>query len=328
MRSFRKTAWCALFLALCAAANGILNYFLVPYTYTRADAHNLRTAQYEELFVGSSHRKCGLDPAVMREVSGKASINVCQGGEYPVDSYFLVKEAARHRKLSRVILEVDPGYWVTKPNQTADYAVFYPEMEFSPVKIEYFLGKMMQADFRTTLFPWYLYRKEIRQISGNLEMKRSSVYKNCGTEPFSSSVQDYRQDGMIVRKVSEGDKTQEDKPVLFNRKELNPDAGKYFEKLVRFCEKEGIRLIAVTTPIPRVTYEKYQKAYDCGTAYFTSYMEKLGVPYYNFTRGWEYGMPYQLEDFADYEGHMYGDAAAEFTEIFGKILEESKGRSR
>ena len=47
-----------------------------------------------------------------------------------MDAYFLVKEAARNRKLSRVILEVDPGYWVTEPNQTADYAVFYQKWSF------------------------------------------------------------------------------------------------------------------------------------------------------------------------------------------------------
>ena len=323
MRSFKRIAWCGLFLMLCVAVNGFLNVCMIPYTYIRVDAHNLRTARYEEVFVGSSHGKCGLDPAVMQEVTGKISINVCQGGEYPVDAYFLVKEAARNRKLSRVILEVDPGYWVTEPNQTADYAVFYQEMEFSPVKAEYFLEKMMQADFRTTLFPWYLYLKEIRQVPQILEQKRGNVYKNYGVEPFSSPVQDYRQDGMIVRKPVESDRTQEDQPVLFSKDELNPDAGKYFKKLAEFCEKEGIRLIAVTTPVPRVTYEKYQDAYDSAAVYFDSYMEKAGVPYYDFTRGWEYGMPSQLEEFADYEGHLYGDGAAEFTRSFGEILEEA-----
>ena len=72
-----------------------------------------------------------------------------------------------------------------------------------------------------------------------------------------------------------------------------------------------------------LNYEKYQDAYDSAAAYFDSYMEKAGVPYYDFTRGWEYGMPSQLEEFADYEGHLYGDGAAEFTRSFGEILEEA-----
>ncbi|MFQ6806920.1 MAG: hypothetical protein ACLRT5_20435 [Lachnospiraceae bacterium] len=80
MRSFKRIAWCGLFLMLCVAVNGFLNVCMIPYTYTRVDAHNLRTARYEEVFVGSSHGKCGLDPAVMQEVTGKISINVCQGG--------------------------------------------------------------------------------------------------------------------------------------------------------------------------------------------------------------------------------------------------------
>lgn len=328
MRSFKKISVCVLFLAGCVLLNSLLNYSLIPYTYTRADAYHMRSADYQEVLVGSSHGKCGLDPQVLRQVTGLTSLNLCQGGEYPVDSYFLVKEAARHRKLQRVIVEVDPGYWVTEPNQTSDYLVFYQEMENSPVKAEYFLNKIMKADFRTALFPWYLYRKQITQIPQTWRLKKSSVYRQYETDLFCSPVQEYREDGMIYRKKMAEDKKTEDCPVLFDSRDLNPDAVKYFNKLAAFCRKEKISLVAVTTPIPRQTYEKYKTAYDQAGEYFSRYMKEHGVEYYDFTRGWEWGMPWDLKDFADYEGHLYGEAAAAFTESFARMLVNDKQECR
>lgn len=321
MRNFKRGIWIAVFFILCFAVNGILNYCLYPYTYTRVDVHQLETGNFEELFVGSSHGKCGLDPQAMEEITGRKAYNVCQGGEYPMDAYFLVREAARHRKLKRVIYELDPGYWVTKPNQTGDYVGFYREMSWSKVKGGYFWGKMMDSDFRTVLFPWYLYRKEIKNIPHFIQVKQSRAYKEYDITAFCSRVQDYRKDGFISRKPAAGDKTKEDQPILWKEEDYQEDAGAYFEKLARFCKDEGIQLIAVTTPIPSRTYEKYQQAYEDGDRFFRKYMEELQVPYYNFNVEEGEGVPRDLSSFADHEGHLYFEPARTFTLAFGKKLE-------
>jgi hypothetical protein len=320
MRNFKRCIYIIAALLCIIVVNEGLNYLLYPYTYSRADMHHLITQDYQDLLVGTSHGKCGLDPKALAEKTGHRTLNVCQGGEYPQDAYFLVREAARHRNISRVIYELDSGYWVSKPAQSPDYITFYHEMPNSVVKAEYFMSKIVKADFRTSMFPWYYYRKQITKIGDTIHQKNSRVYKEYGEEPFCTQVQTYRKDGFFARHPIESDKTQEDTPVLWNQKNLNKNQQSYFEKMVDFCGKKGIELVVVTTPVPKVTYEKYRSSYDGAVAYFTKYLKEKGVKYYNYINSKETEEIQDLAQFADYEGHMYEKTAEKFSHIFGEKL--------
>lgn len=322
MRNFKRCIWILLMLCLFLGINELLTYLLYPYTYTRADMHHLTEGEYETLIVGTSHGKCGLDPKILEETTGEKTINVCQGGQYPVDSYYLVREAARHRKLTRVIYELDAGYWVTVPNQSADYITFYHEMPWSYVKAEYFWDKMLDADFRTVLFPWYFYRKEFKRTGVLLEQKQSEVYKTYGVQPFDSQVQTYREDGFIERNPLSSDRQQEDSPSLWQEPGAREDARNAFDKMADFCEKEGIRLDVVITPVPWVTYEKYQEQYDAADVFFKEYLGLRKIPFYNYVNDRSEGIPGELEEFADYDGHMYEETAAGFSRVFGENLKK------
>lgn len=315
-------------LVLAAAAfmgiNQILNYLMCPNTFSRLDVHRLAVQEYEDVLVGTSHGKCGLDPQILEEVTGHKTVNVCQGGQYPIDVYYMVREAARHRDISRVIYELDPAYWAVEPNQTADYITFYKEFPWSWVKLEYFADKMLQADFRTTVFPWYLYRKEVKRIPEIVEQKQSDVYKNYEESVFSTIGQDFREDGFIVRHHIPTDRTNQESPPLWRPENLREDAIDAFEKLLKFCRKEGIELDVVMMPIPQVTYEKYQQEYDAAIEYFTGFMEKREVPVFNYLDDQRKEIPRDLELYGDYEGHMYSETAAEFTRFFSGELMESK----
>lgn len=325
MRNFKKWMLPLLFVAVFVGINELLNYVLYPYTYTRADVHHLAASEYEDVLVGTSHGKCGLDPQVLEEVTGHKTINVCQGGEYPLDVYYLVREAARNKKVSRVIYELDPGYWAVEPEQTADYITFYKEFPWSRVKLEYFKDKMLQVDFRTTLFPWYLYRNQIGRIPEIVKQKQSDVYKNYGVEPFASQVQEYREDGFIVRHPAPGDRSAWQTAPLWRPENLRKEAVDAFEKLWKFCREEGIELDVVMMPIPQVTYEKYQKEYDAAIRYFTEFMEERQVPAFNYLDDLRSEVPRELEMYGDYEGHMYAETAAKFSRFFA---EELMGRKK
>lgn len=322
MRNFKRILICFLFVGMIFLGNKGLDYLLYPYTYTRADIHHMQSSEYEDLIVGTSKGKCGIDPEILKEETGHGTINVCQGGQYPVDSLYMVKEAARNKKISRVIYEVDAGYWATTQNQTADYINFFKEMPLSKVKIEYFMDKIIKADFRTSLFPWYLYRNRIKDIPENVKMKKSSIYKEYGVEPFASVVQSYREDGMIMRYVNGADRENPNVEGLWSRDSLNKDAVVSFEKLVNFCKRENIQLVAVAMPIPEETYAKYEKVYEDARVYFTEIMNKYQIPYLDYTKKENKDIPKELEKFADYEGHMYYDTAKEFSKILGEDLKE------
>ena len=60
MRNFKKIAKVAAFLLIIILVNEILMLALKPYNFFRDDIHNIKTQQYDTVFVGSSHGKAGI----------------------------------------------------------------------------------------------------------------------------------------------------------------------------------------------------------------------------------------------------------------------------
>ena len=135
MRNFKKIAKVAGFLLIIMLVNEILMLALKPYNFFRDDIHNIKTQRYDTVFVGSSHGKAGIHPQIVDEVIGQKSVNLCLGGQFPIDSYFIVKELCRKGSPKRVVYELDPGYWVTKASLGPDYATVYEELPWSGVKL-------------------------------------------------------------------------------------------------------------------------------------------------------------------------------------------------
>lgn len=320
MRNFKKAVFVVLFLVICLVCNSILTFCFYPYNYARIDIHNIETNAYDDIFLGSSHGKCGIDPLTFDSVTQQKSTNLCMGGEYTQDAFFLAKEAVRNHKPKRIIYELDPGYWVTKPSQGMDYTSFYHEFPPSSVKVQYFTEKIMKADFRSTLFPWYTYRQYFFKVWDNITIKTGQVYKDYDPAPFTNEAQAYKPEGFIYRNKIDAPKTEQNL-ILWDEAQLQPDTVTYFERLVNFCNQNQIELVVITTPIPTETYQKYQQAYDNAHDYFTDYMERLKVPYYDFNDIQLDGFDKSLNTYADCEGHMYGATAKQFTRLMAEYLE-------
>ena len=47
---------------------------------------------------------------------------------------------------------------------------------------------------------------------------------------------------------------------------------------------------------------------------------KKKVPYYNFNREYYDSYGHGLENYVDYDGHMNGDSARQFSEVFGQVV--------
>ena len=99
-----------LFLAVIICMNQILILALKPCTNFRNDIHKLETNQYDDLFVGTSHGKAGINPEVVDKITGERSLNLCLGGEEVQDSYYIIKEACRVNKPKKIIYELDPKF--------------------------------------------------------------------------------------------------------------------------------------------------------------------------------------------------------------------------
>ncbi len=320
MHSFKRIirVVAVIIVILCITLlNKGLNYGLIPYSYVRIMMKDLQTQTYDAVIIGTSHGLSGISPKIIEEETGEKSINLCMGGEYPKDAYYMLKEAVRHHVPRKVVYELDPGYWCTQESQKGDFNRIYYEMPWSMVKLEYFVQKTMKADFRATLFPWFYYRSQYKEMPHIISGKQSSTYKNYGTEPFRNPGQSY-EDGFIKRNEFLGEKSQENL-VLWDETLLQQEAVAYFEKMAEFCKKKGIEFTVITTPVPAEALAEHLE-YEKADRYFAEYLKEQGISYYNYNEPKHKieNLDISLNAFTDYEGHMSWKQA----EMFSRKLSE------
>lgn len=153
MHNFKKVLKTFLVLVVCVALLAALDLALYPCTFMRNDVHAVVTQQFDDIIVGTSHGKMDIDPEVMQEVTGRSGHNLCVGGEYGIDAYYLTKLIKEKQNPKRIIYEVDPGYFVSEKEEGNNYLLFYHEFPFSKAKVEYFWNSIAKCNFRTVLFP-------------------------------------------------------------------------------------------------------------------------------------------------------------------------------
>ena len=97
-------------------------------------------------------------------------------------------------------------------------------------------------------------------------------------------------------------------------------AARYFGRIARYCRENGIRLTVITTPVPQDTLNQFGQSYLQSHEYFTKLMNGWGLAYYNFNYLKPELMDRSMEGYWDYDGHMDGIKAGEFSTLLGQFL--------
>ena len=104
MHSFKKFSKAVLVIAVCTAILILLDTALYPCTFMRNDVHTVVTQQFDDIILGTSHGKMDIDPESMEEVNGRTGHNLCVGGEYGIDAYYLTKLISEKQKPKRIFV--------------------------------------------------------------------------------------------------------------------------------------------------------------------------------------------------------------------------------
>lgn len=319
MRSSKRWIKLAVFILLVIAASELMKFALIPPGYAWLNMHNIRENEYDDIFVGTSHGFAGISPEVVDQVTGRKSTNLCLPNEFPIDSYYLVREAVRHHKPKRIIYELDPGYWVVDENKGQEEVFLYNEFAPSFLKMQYAAEKFGKDDFRYTFFPWYFYRQQLGKVPQNLKVKLSEQYRKYDPAVTYSEVQYYKREGFLYHNRVESSKGDLN-IVLWEKDKIKKDRKDYFEKMAAYCKEQGIELIAVTLPIPQDTLDAYPEVYKGSHEYYTELLKKHGITYYDFNFIEDEEVDRSLDNYYDYDGHMYGDYAEKFGNVLGRYL--------
>lgn len=306
------------FICICITINSFMNFMFIPYSYVEADYNNVYNNKYDTIFVGTSHGKCGINPKIVDSINGGKSVNLCLGGEYLSYTYYKVKDVCRKFTPKKVVYELDPSYWTTEEYIGTDSSLLFYNMEWSSVKLQMYVDKLMGEDFRLSLFPWYIFKKEYKMICGNVSHKSyigtsSSI---CNSD-FKNKSQKYEDNGFIYRKPVDFVPSWKEY-IKWDESKVNTENLKYFRKLVKLCNDKDIELIVIITPVPNKTLEKYKNSYDDMNKYFAKLTEKYDVKFYDFTKIKNSDM--DIKSFCDEEGHLNGESANEFSKELAKYI--------
>lgn len=249
MHNFKKFLKTITVIAVCILILVMLDMALYPCTFMRNDIHAVVNNQYDDIILGTSHGMTDIDPAIMEEITGRSGHNMCVGGEYEIDAYYIAKLIAEKQKPSRIIYEIDPGYFVSEKEEGNNYLLFYHEFPFSKSKAEYFWNSIAKCNFRTILFPWYEYSLsyELGKVKETFSQKWNRDYD---ISHLKSATQEYHESGFIERYPVDTSKLKMEDLKLFDKKQINTQNLEYLGKLIDFCKENGIEFVAVTTPVP------------------------------------------------------------------------------
>ena len=316
----RRVLIIALFMACIVLGNVILNYAFIPYSYVKVDYNTAYNESHDIVFIGTSHGKCGIQTDVIDEITGSKSVNMCLGGEYLSASYYMLKSIIEQHKPKKVVYELDYGYWVTDEYTGTDSTLIYRNMRFSPAKLECFMDKEVNKDFRAICFPWYVFRKEYKMIPKNIENKWNGIEKSCDISAFASEAQYYKDGGSIYRNPVADSAKNWTNFIVWNRDKVVKDTKKYFGKLVKLCKDNNVELSVVITPVPNDTIEKYSTEYKDCDEYFRELSESYNVDYINYNYEEVEGLDRSIKGYCDYEGHLTGENAMIFSKVLGEYL--------
>ena len=297
-----------------------LDTALYPVTYTHNDIQTAITKKHDVVLLGTSNGKMGIDPDYMLQDTDYQGVNLCLGSQYPVDSYYLAKLVFEKQKPSVLIYEVDPGYYTLQKEEGNNYNLFYHEFPASLAKLEYFSAIMPQADYKNVLFPFYEYGivDRLPKALNTIKLKLSG--ENNSVDIFQSSSASYHENGFIERFPVKEENFPAYQSMEFSAEDVFEENMKYLDKLVELCRKNDVEMIAIQMPVYSGTIELDKEAMSAAWDYFGNYFNEKNVPFYNFNTDYYSDGKHDIDSFVDYEGHMNGDAARDFSVTLGKVL--------
>lgn len=325
MKKRKKLISAAVFILLIIFINCMLNFLLVQPRLTRIMFHELDKGDYTQLIIGTSHGSYGINSAEITDATGENTMNMCIGGEYMIDMYYILKEAIRTNDIDSVVMEVDYAYLTKKANDSMQSNYIYYAYPDTVNKLSYFWNRVADMDYRATLFPWIDYRHNTRWIFATAHLKTGKAYRHYDKSAVIGMNRDdeYMGDGFIYRKRNKDKNNHKGCGPCYDGK-VNKDNIKYFKKIVKLCKEENIDLVMITTPLPDSTVMIPENGYDKAHEYICEMAEEEDVEYYdmNLAKGEEFDV--SDDDFYDADGHMYGDSATRYSKSLGKMLKKRK----
>ena len=307
------------FLALMIIIDQICNFALVQPGLSRIMFHELKQGQYNCIILGASHGSYGLDPEIVGAELKKNTMNMCMGGEYMIDAYYTLEYALDYNKIDEVVFDIDYQYLVNYNDVNILHNNVYNAYPASVHKVGYYVKRVLGEDYRGTMLRWTNYWQCYKYMGRTIRKKLSSEYKTYNPSVVNMNRYDsYMGEGFTFR--NQHHKKDPASCLDWNESKVSEQEIGYIKKLVSLCKKKGIKIVFTTVSQDPATVAEKESGFTAADAYISKLAQELDVTYLNFNkiRFDEYDR--DSDDFYDREGHMYGESAEKFSQLYGKYV--------
>lgn len=292
------------------------------------------SGKIENLYLGSSHVYCDIDPACLDELNGQYNFNLASSAQLLNGSYYLLQEAVRLNPVSHVYLEL---YYVCSTRHddstlsdpiNTDYInnwINIDCMQNSYCKLAYMFSNSGPETYVETVLPFCRYRAYLNDwnhIAETIESKK--VDRNL---PYRFPYEDgngyveYREQGYYcnTRRMTTYDERICWQERVLNEKPMGEQSEEYLRKIITYCQKKEIPLTLFISPIRDIELISTEH-YDNYVVQIREIAEEYGIAFYDFNLTKEEYLPIQdNEYFFDY-GHLNMAGAHMFTPFFYKVV--------
>ena len=234
----------------------------------------------------------------------------------------ILKYALKYKKLKTVILDLDYQYFVNQHDESILFNNVYNAYPACNEKLGYYMHKMAREEYRGTFLRWTNYWQCYKTVGKTIKLKQSDAYKNYSPEVVSMNKYDtYMGNGFVSR--SKDYKKSTTSCLDWDESKLDSEEGKYVEKIVNLCRKNGINIVLTTVVQDPDTVAEKCSGFAQADAYLSNLAAQLDVKYLNFNKLKFDVLDRTTDDFYDKEGHMYGDMAEKFSAVCAKAVKEA-----
>ena len=312
----------AVFVVLVVLLNNLFNFMLVQPGLTRTMFNELTTEQYDCLILGASHGSYGLSTEEISDGLGMNTMNMCIGGEYMIDAYYILKYAVDKNCPKVVILDIDYQYLINRNDESILFHQVYNGYPSCINKVSYFADRIAKEEYRGAFLKWTNYWQCYYMIDKTVEKKLSKEYREYSASVVSMDKNDTYEGKGFINKSKNASKSTTS-VLEWDESKVSDSECEYIEKIVDLCRKNDIKIIFTTVVQDPKTVAGQADKFAAADSYIRNLANKLNVEYYNFNYLTFEAFERTENDFWDREGHMYGDTAKSFSAVYSKVIRES-----
>lgn len=297
----------------------------------------------DNLYLGSSHVYCDIDPRILDELTGKYNFNLSSPLQFPNGSFYLLREADRKNELSHVYFEL---YYMcsafdnfkSSEFMDTDYARNWNNtdyMRISANRAAYMLSIAGPDKYIDICLPFSRFRGQLgnwdyaKQTMAEKEDENYLAYRYHSELWDGNGYDAYLGQGFheSTRELKEQAKLCLQERIL-DKHPMGERSKRYYRKIIEYCQDRDIPITLFVSPVDElqlistVDYDNYvEEARELAAEY--------GVLFYDFNLAKEEYLPIQHGEYFRDIGHLNINGAAMYTPFFYQVVSgEASGNAK